>query len=151
MNVVSHSRQAGFTGRHEAEGPSSLVAVPAVEWRSFLERFGRRHRAWLATIHGIERGRPVTRVTSAAFESVALERHDSEQVVRLTFANGVSLCAPRPRGVRVQRTVEGAESALEIETANGAFIRMAFRATALAEQVDGVTPGELMIESRSHH
>jgi hypothetical protein len=86
-----------------------------------------------------------------AFESVALERHDAEHVVRLTFSNGVSLCAPRPRRVCVQRTVEGAEYALEIETADGAFIRLAFRATALPEEVDGVAPGESMIERTSHH
>jgi hypothetical protein len=48
--------------------------------------------------------------------------------------------------VRVQ-TDDGAERALEVETADGGFIRLAFRATALPEQLDGVAAGELMAEA----
>ena len=130
---------------------SSLVVVPAVEWRTFLEGFGRRHRAWLATIHGVERGAPVTRIPSLALAAVTLDGGGPDHVVRLTFANGVSLCAPRPRAVGVQRTEHGAECALEIETADDGFLRMAFRATALPEEVDGAAPAEVMVTRRAHH
>jgi len=136
---------------HEAGDVSSLVMVPAVEWRTFLERFGRRHRAWLATIHGVERGAPVTRIPSLALAAVMLDGRGPDDVVRLTFANGVSLCAPRPRAVRVQRTEQGAESALEIDTADDGFLRMAFRATALPEEVDGAAPAEVMVMRPAHH
>lgn len=117
--------------------------VPPSEWRSFLERFSRQHRAWRATIHGVERGVSVTRVPSTAIKSIALETHVPAPIVRLTFVNGVSLCAPRPCAVRVQQTSDGAECALEVETADGALIRLAFRATALPEQLDGIAPGEV--------
>lgn len=116
---------------------SRIVAVPAVEWCVFLERFTRRHHGWLGTIHGVARDVPITRVPSETFDSLALERCDSDSLVRITLANGVSLCAPQPRGIRVQQTLEGAEAALEIDTATGALIRLAFRATALPEQLDG--------------
>lgn len=109
---------------------SSLVTIPAVEWRSFLERFGRRHRAGLATIHGLVRGKPVTRIPSVALSSVRLDRHGPDHVVRLTFLNGIALCAPTPRGVRVQRTDDDVEGALEVDTADGAFVRLAFRPAA---------------------
>jgi hypothetical protein len=115
--------------------------VPAVEWCGFLKRFSGRHRGWLATVHGFGRDVPLTRVPSEALESVALERRDPDHVVRVIFANGISLCAPRPRAVRVQKIAEGAETALEVETAAGAFIRLAFRATALPDQLDGLAPG----------
>jgi hypothetical protein len=38
----------------------------------------------------------------------------------------------------------GAERALEVETADGALLRLSFRATALPEQLDGMTAGELV-------
>jgi hypothetical protein len=125
--------------------------VPAVEWRTFLERFGRRHRAWLATIHGVEQGVPVTRIPSLALAAVTLDGRGPDDVVRLTFANGVALCAARPRAVRVQRTERGAECALEIETADDGFLRMAFRATALPEEVDGAAPAEVMVKRPVYH
>jgi hypothetical protein len=135
---------------HAVEYVSSLNTVPAVEWRAFLEGFGRRHRAWLATIHGVEHGVPVTRIPSVALASVTLNGHRPDDVVRLTFVNGVSLCASRPQAVRVQRTADGAECALEIEAADDGLIRVAFRAAALPEHVDRVAPAEVLVERFAH-
>lgn len=120
----------------------SIRNVPPSDWRSFFERFSRAHRAWVATIHGIERGVAVTRVPSEAIKSIAFDQHVPDAIVRLTFLNGVSLCAPRPSAVRVQEK-DGADCALEVDTADGAFVRLAFRATALPEQLDGMAPGEM--------
>jgi hypothetical protein len=91
----------------------------------------------------IERGVAVTRVPSEAIKSTALEQHVPDPIVRLTFGNRVSLCAPRPCALRVQQNADGAECALEVETAEEAFIRLAFRATALPEQLDGIAPSEM--------
>ena len=121
----------------------TVRGVPPSEWGSFLERFSREHRAWRATIHGIEREVPVTVVPSVAIRSVILEKPAADPVVRLTFSNGVSLCAPRPCVIRVQETDRRAVCALEVETVDGAFIRVAFRAVALPEQLDGIAPHEL--------
>lgn len=117
--------------------------VPRSEWSSFLERFTGEHRAWRATVHGIERGVPATWVPSAAIKSVTLETQVPDLIVRLTFVDGVSLCAPGPSAVRVQESADGAECALEVDTTDGALIRLAFRATALPEQLDGIAPGEV--------
>jgi hypothetical protein len=119
-----------------------------VEWQIFLERFARRHRGWLATVYGVEGETPVTRAASVSLESLALERRDADYLVRLTFANHVSLCAPRARALRVQQTDEGAERALEVETADDGFIRLAFRATAMPDQLDGLAPGEITDDRR---
>jgi hypothetical protein len=121
----------------------AIREIPCAEWPAFLERFGRDRRAWLATIHGIERGMPVTRVPSVAIKNVTLERHGADQFVRLTFGNGVSLCAARPCTVRLQQTVDGLPCALEIEAVDSVLVRVAFRATARPEQLDGIAPGEL--------
>jgi hypothetical protein len=149
MDVISQiEKRFGLQALPHPDEMSRIVAVPAVEWCVFLQRFTRRHHGWLGSIHGVARDIPLTRVPCEPLESVALERCDSDALVRITLANGVSLCAPQPRGIRVQQTVEGAEAALEIDTAAGAFIRLAFRATALPEQLDGLAPKEL---ATPHH
>ena len=143
MDVISQIEKRGFQPLPNAMEVSRIVAVPAVEWCGFLECFSRRHRGWLATIHGFARDAPLTKIPSQPIRSVALERCDSDHLIRVTLATGISLCAPRPRAVRIQTTIEGAEMALEVDTAEGAFMRLAFRATALPDQLDGVAPGEL--------
>ena len=129
--------EGGATRMQIAEGVVDMTIheVPESEWRSFLERFSREHRAWRATVYGLEQGAPVRLVRSVAIRSVTLEGSAPDWLLRVTFADGVSLCVPRPCAVRVQRRRDGAESALEAETADGAFVRVAFRATALPEQL----------------
>ena len=96
----------------------------------------------------VRRSLSVLGIAAGVTMLVSLERSGFDHLVRLTFANGISLCAPQARAVRVQRTDEGAEAALEVDTAAGAFIRLAFRATALPDQLDGVAPAELSTERR---
>jgi hypothetical protein len=120
--------------------------VPRSEWRSFLQAFSRAHRAWIATIHGLVGSATVTHIPSVALKSVTLENARADPLVRITFINSISLCAARPRVLRVQSD-NGAERALEVETADGGFIRVAFRTTVLPEQLDGVAPGELIADA----
>jgi hypothetical protein len=144
MRTLTHeTRDARSVHRGDLVEPAETTAIPAVEWQSFLERFGRRHRAWLTTVHGVEQGIPVRRAESVPLESVALERRGYDYLVRVMFGQGLSLCAPRARAVRVQHTDDGAEWALEIDTADGGFIRLAFRATTQPDQLDGLVPREL--------
>ena len=138
MDVISQiEKRFGLQTLPNLHEMSRIVAVPAVEWCVFLERFTRRHHGWLGSIHGVARDVPLTCVPSETLDSVGLERCGSDSLVRIALANGVSLCAPQPRGLRVQQTLDGAEAALEVDTAAGALIRLAFRATALPEQIDG--------------
>jgi hypothetical protein len=120
--------------------------LPRSEWPSFLEAFSRAHCAWIGTLHGLVEKTIVTHIPSVALKSVMLESGASGPIVRVTFINGVSLCVARPCVVRVQ-TDDGTERALEVETADGGFTRLAFRATALPEQLDGVAPLELIAEA----
>jgi hypothetical protein len=117
--------------------------VPRSEWRAFLADFSRGHAAWLGTVSGLVAGAPVTHIESVPLKSVTLDSDPSGPVLRMAFRNGISLCAVQPCRMRVQ-TEDGAERALEVETAEGGLIRLAFRAVALPEQLDGVAPGELI-------
>jgi hypothetical protein len=129
----------------------SVRDVPPVDWCSFLERFSREHRAWRATVHGVERGVPVTRIPSEGIRAITLEHQVPDPFVRLTFVSGLSLCAPNPCAIRVQPGTTGSERALEIETADGALLRVAFRATARPEQLDGLAPGEAIDGMSARH
>ena len=114
--------------------------VPRGEWRSSLERFGREHRAWLTTLHVIDTRGTVNHVAQIPLKS-ATASTDAVQFEFLDEAH--SFCARSPCAVRIQQTGIGLVQALEIDTRDGRFIRLAFRATALPEQLDGLAPGEL--------
>jgi hypothetical protein len=117
--------------------------MPVGEWGPFLERFGREHRAWLATVHVVDAPGTVTRAAQIPLKSAAA----SADAVTLEFlCEARSLCAPGPRALRIQLTDIGLIQALEIDGAEGRFIRLAFRATALPEQLDGLAPGELIAD-----
>jgi hypothetical protein len=114
--------------------------VPAGEWGSFLEPFGLEHRAWLATVHVVDARGTVTRSARIPLKSAAA----SADAVTLEFIGDAhSLSAHRPCALRIQETDIGLVQALEIDGSDGQFIRLAFRATALPEQLDGLAPEEL--------
>jgi hypothetical protein len=72
----------------------------------------------------------------------------SADVVKLEFlGDSQPLCVHRPCALRIQQTDLGRVHALEIETANGQFLRLAFRATPLPELLDGLAPGELSADA----
>jgi hypothetical protein len=114
--------------------------VPAGEWGSFLEEFGLGHRAWLATVHVVDARGTVTRSAQIPLKSSAA----SADAVTLEFIGEAhSFSAHAPCALRIQETDIGAVQALEIDGPDGQFIRLAFRATATPEQLDGLAPGEL--------
>ena len=117
-----------------------MQEVPAGEWERFLERFGREHRAWLATVHVVDARGTVTRCAQIPLKSAAA----SADAVTLEFLHEPhSLHAHNPSALRIQQTDIGLVQALEIDGSDGQLIRLAFRATAMPEQLDGLAPGEL--------
>jgi hypothetical protein len=118
--------------------------LPTSEWGSFLERFGREHRAWLATVHVVDARGTVTRSSSIPLKSLAA----SADAVKLEFLGEArAVCVHSPRTLRIQEADIG--QALEIETAQGKFMRLAFRTTTRPEELDGLAAGELMTDGMS--
>ena len=114
--------------------------VASGEWPAVLDRFGREHRAWLATIHIVDGRGTVSRLEQCPVKSATA----MTDAVRLDFLDQrLSVCARRPCALRLQEIEPGLTQAMEIDTADGQLIRVAFRATARPEQLDGVAPGEL--------
>jgi hypothetical protein len=112
--------------------------IPRREWPQFLESFGLRHRAWLATVEDWPRGAPEsTRVVDRPLE--ALEA--GEGAVLIHLGGGQDLRVESPQALRVDVTPRGEELGLDLETASG-VTRLRFRAAALPEELDGLAPSE---------
>ena len=121
--------------------------VPAREWSDFLESFSLRHRAWLATIEDAGGGRNEHGAKPMPLAAVTPEREGPRvRAIEISFTPESGAAAVRidnPTAVRLRQTDAGADRALEIVDGAGHCIRIAFRAAAVPEMVDGVAPGEV--------
>jgi hypothetical protein len=115
--------------------------IPLEEWPEFLREFGRRHEDWLATVRVLgprlgdqveARELPLTGIVGDA-ESGSISIH-------LGRPSETTLEHPIERPLRVWVELEdnGAERALEIESANGDKTILEFRVTHPPEMVDGM-------------
>ena len=124
----------------------SIHDVPRSRWADMLEQFSRGHRGWLASVVTVRPGPELTSHTDwHPLESVTLARTaERPTAIRVKFQGGPTVCVSAPRTLGVDRRDDGAERALEIDSAEGEFVRIVFRATALPEEVDGIAPAELV-------
>ncbi len=107
--------------------------LPSAEWRSFLESFTRQHDGWLVTVESVRggdrevkaRGQPLEGVTARSPREIVITAGDTTEVV--TDA----------RRLRVE-SVDGVDSAIEIEQGDGTVTRVAFRTAIAPELVDGI-------------
>lgn len=106
--------------------------IPPAQWKAFLEQLGRDHRAWLATVeHGGSmqaRDQPLESISVADDVEIRI----GAKVLRVTS----------PRAVRIEKTAEGATSALEIDDSSGRRLTLRFRVAVAPGALDGIAPAE---------
>ena len=118
--------------------------IPREQWSNFLDTFSRQHEGWLTTleIFGSEVG-----AQEEAHElplegvSVSFEGNELESIsINLGKAreDHVSHTIKKPAHVWLEQTAEGANAALEIESADQSKTLLRFRSPVPAEFVDGV-------------
>jgi hypothetical protein len=114
------------------------------EWTTFLDRFSRQHEGWLVTLEvfapdiGAQaeaRELPLAGISAAAKES---EPKTIAISVGKTPEDHVTHTITEPTRVWLEQTSEGANAALEIESADGAKTLLRFRSALPPEMVDGV-------------
>lgn len=106
--------------------------IAPAEWRAFLERLAREHRAWLATVDRDGR----VEVRDEPLRAIRAERGiDLELGGRVVHVDA-------PRALRVQETQEGAPEALELHEGSGSTVTMRFRISQPPGELDGLAPGE---------
>ncbi len=114
------------------------------EWTTFLDRFSRQHEGWLVTLEVFA---PDIGAQAEArelpFEGISAAAKDSEPKtiaisVGKTPQDHVTHTITEPTRVWLEQTSEGANAALEIESADGAKTLLRFRSALPPEMVDGV-------------
>src|SRR5205809_685976 len=106
--------------------------LPPTQWKAFLEQLGRDHRAWLATVEHAGS----TQARDQPLESIAV---GDDVEIRI---GGKLLRVNGPKAVRVERTVEGATSALEIDDSSDRRLTLRFRIAVAPGALDGLAPAE---------
>ena len=121
---------------------TQTIEIPRSEWTATLKQFSAVHDGWLVSLdvlgpafgaqHQIQ-NLPLLGVTADADSHgsaivISAARRDGEQITHIVHA---------PTHVRIARTDEGADAALEIGSADGdAIVRL--KTPALPETVDGI-------------
>lgn len=119
------------------------VEVPQQEWVRTLNEFSTIHEGWLVSLDvlaptlGVQpqiRELPLLGVTAESGSRgsaimIAAARLDGEQITHIIHS---------PTHVRIERTNEGADVALEIESDEGTAAILRFKATAPSNAVEGV-------------
>jgi hypothetical protein len=111
----------------------SVREIPTRDWPAFLDRLGREHRAWLATV---DRGGRVE-AREQPLESIAAERGIDIRIGRK------AIHVDEPQAVRVEETSEGATQSLQIDDATGRRLTLRFRVAVAPGALDGLAPGEM--------
>ena len=118
--------------------------IPRDEWTEFFDGFSRQHEGWLVTVEvlGSEIGAQIE-VRELRLEGITAEVKDDDEgaisiMVGETPDDHITHVITAPSHVRLEQTQEGADQALQIESASGATTLLRFRSAMLPEMVDGV-------------
>ena len=121
--------------------------IPRQEWKSFFDSFSRQHEGWLATLEVLVSD---VGAQEEAHElplegvSVASNTNQTETIaisMGRTLEDHISHTIVKPTHVWLEQTDQGADAALEIESADDAKTLLRFRSPVPSELVDGVVLG----------
>ena len=120
----------------------SNVAVPAEEWKEFLDSFTDRHRGWLVRmeIHDLETEETV-RSQFMPLHRIELDTEDlNNPRINITVGADDKLVKHvlfRPSRLILSLSTEGADESLNVQSLNTST-SIHFRAAVLPDVVDGV-------------
>jgi hypothetical protein len=116
------------------------------EWKAFFDSFSRRHAGWLVRLDvlGSEVGAqhevvdsPLMGITSDVPGQRTVHVHVGRGTEHVTHTiNDVA-------NVRLEQSDEGADAALQIESADGTTTLLQFRSVVLPESVDDIVPADM--------
>lgn len=118
--------------------------IPREEWNTFFDVFTRQHEGWLATleIFGPDVGAQ-HEASDLPLEGVSLASGDGEPAaIAINLGKSpedhITHTVTESQHVWLEQTPEGANAALEIESANQTKTLLRFRSALPPEMVDGV-------------
>ncbi|HEY8227929.1 MAG TPA: DUF5335 family protein [Pyrinomonadaceae bacterium] len=118
--------------------------IPRDEWNTFLDAFSRQHEGWQATLEILNTDIGAQRETrNLPLEGISFSsREGSNAAIAISLGRGaedhVTHTITQPTHLWLEQTSEGANAALEIESADEGKTLLRFRSAVPAEMVDGV-------------
>jgi hypothetical protein len=118
--------------------------IPREEWTRFLDTFSRQHEGWLVILEvlaadiGAQKeasNLPLEGITATSTDD---ESHSISINLGKTPEDHVTHTITEPTRIWLEQTSEGANAALEIESADDVKTLLRFRSALPAEMVDGV-------------
>ena len=112
--------------------------IPRNRWRDFLDEFSRAHEGWLVTVETVS-GRSLPAVLMHDVPLLGVTEDRGGFVIATSGdSSHTDKIVEHVTAVRVDRTDDGAERALELESAKGGLLRIRFRSAMRPELVDGM-------------
>ncbi|MET0621300.1 MAG: DUF5335 family protein [Thermoanaerobaculia bacterium] len=116
------------------------MRIAPEDWQGCFERLSRSHRGWLATLAVSNAPwRREVKARNVPFAGVVQEPQKKAIWVRL---GPLGHFVDDPSAVWMWIGPDGAEKALGIESADGAYTVLSFRSALPTEMVDGLAPSE---------
>lgn len=117
--------------------------IPRDEWATFLDKFSRQHEGWLATleIFGTDIGAQ-QEARDLPVEGISLSSQEgAPEAITISLgksaADHVTHTISNPSRIWLEQTPQGANAALEIESADDVKTLLRFRSAQPASMVDG--------------
>jgi hypothetical protein len=122
----------------------STQEIPRDRWKTFLDTFSRQHEGWLATVEvlGTDIGAQEEAHDLPLEGITATSREGAPETIAInlgkTSEDHVTHTIAEPSRVWLEQTSQGANAALEIESADEVKTLLRFRSALPADMVDGV-------------
>lgn len=114
--------------------------IRRTEWREFFDEFSRAHERWLATVEVFGDLGAQTVAAELPLVGIVADEPSHGGAVSIVLGRGdetLTHTVARPARVDVERTEEGAEAAVEIESAGGEKTLLRFRSALPPDEIDG--------------
>jgi hypothetical protein len=119
--------------------------IPRAEWTEFADAFSRKHAGWLVTLEALDPALGAQEIArDVPLGGITADREPGHDEITILLAESSQRHATH-RVVAATRLYllqndEGADEALEAETASGSKTILRFRSPMLPEMVDGLAP-----------
>jgi len=120
-------------------------AIPRQEWPEFFQGFSKKHMNWLVTVELLDPkiGDQVL-ARDFALQGISVDaKRLQEGSLSIFLTKGedeITHTVAKPEEIRLKRSFQGADEALEILSSEGSVTLLTFRVAIPTEKVDGFLP-----------
>ena len=119
------------------------VEIPRVEWVQRLNEFNAIHEGWLVSLDVLGPDvRAQHEIENLPLLGVCAGRSDHDRTIEVSVGRSggehLTHMIEAATRISIERTDDGADAALQVESADGTKTILRFRAAALPETVDGI-------------